>query len=88
MMVQARNNRIKDYDDFRKEIVVENREGGKLIFDTYTSEKPRVKGVREWTKLGHIELTESIASVSTDHHLHFHHLKLRNSGIKNIPRGI
>jgi len=88
LMVKARNNRIKDYDDFRKEIVVENREGGKLIFDVFTSEKPRVNGEREWTKLGFVELTESIASVSTDHHLHFHHLKLRNSGIKNIPKGI
>ena len=88
MMVQARNNRIKDYEDFRKEIVVENREGGKLIFDTYTSETPRKNGKREWTKLGHIELNESIASVSTDHRLHFHHLKIRNSGIKNVPKGI
>ncbi len=87
LAVQARNNRIQDLPDFRHELDVSNREGGKLILDVFTSEVDD-KEARDWQRIGFVELTESIASESTDHRLHFHHLKLRGSGIKKVAGGL
>lgn len=87
LMVKARDNRLQDFDDFRREIVVENRNDGRFILDVFTSESTNKKD-RQWQPLGYIDLDESIMSESTDHRLHFHHMKLRGSGIKGIPRGI
>ena len=87
LMVKAKNNRINDYPDFRKEIMVDNRTGGVMILDIFTSEVPD-KNNRQWKKIGYLELNESIVSNSADHRLHFHHLKLRGSGLKNLPSGI
>ena len=88
MMVKARPDRIKDYKDFRKEIMVENRSSGKFILDVFVTEVPRSEKERKWQKIGFVELTESIASISTDHRLHFHHLKIRGTGIENLPPGL
>jgi hypothetical protein len=60
-----------------------NREGGKLIHDIFTSEIDDQEA-RGWQRIGFVELTESITSESTDHRLHFHHLKLRGAGIKML----
>ena len=87
LMVKARDNRINDYPDFRNEIMVENRKDGVLILDVFTSEIPDKKN-RQWKKIGHVELNESVTSVSADHRLHFHHLKIRGSGFNKIPRVI
>ncbi len=88
MMVKARPDRKQDFKDFRKEILVENRESGKFILDVSVTEVPKDQKDRKWKKIGYVELNESIASVSTDHHLHFHHLKIRGTGIQNLPSGI
>lgn len=77
MMVKARQGQNINERDFRDELNMDNR-AKNLFFDIYTTSTGN-KNKKNWKKLGYIEFTESIASESCDHRLHFNHPKWKNN---------
>jgi len=73
MMVKAQAGQTVDENDFRNELNIENYDD-KLTFDIYVADF-EVDGKKNWSKVGEINFTDSIASNSCDHRLHFHHPK-------------
>jgi hypothetical protein len=68
-----------DRADFRDELDLRNYPSHKLRFDISVAADRLPTLERDWRHLGHIELTESVASASCDHRLVFKHPKLRHS---------
>jgi hypothetical protein len=71
MKIQGAPGPRSDAPDFRHELDVESY-GGHLDFEIYVSEDKQT-----WQKLGFIDFTDSVASDSCDHRLHFSHPKYR-----------
>ncbi|WP_323118254.1 hypothetical protein [Burkholderia alba] len=62
-----------DGDDFRDELNIKNYPNG-LKFDILASDQGiRAPDLKNWVKIGYIELTDSVVSNTCDHSLHFHH---------------
>lgn len=79
MLIKASPNSGQvDREDFRDELNVRNYPGNKLRFDISAASDRLPTWERNWRYLGHVELTESIASESCDHRLVFQHPKLRH----------
>jgi len=72
MELRPQAGQIAEGIDFRNELKMD-RHGGKLRFDILVSDTTK-KGLR---KIGVIEFTESVASESCDHRLHFTHPKAK-----------
>lgn len=66
-----------DEVDFRNELCVGNYVNNTLSFNISTASRRLLTGERDWRPLGHIDLTESVASESCDHRLVFQHPKLK-----------
>jgi hypothetical protein len=66
-----------DEEDFRNELMVENYADNMLRFNVSAAAGRLLTGERDWRHLGHIDLTESVASESCDHRLVFQHPKLK-----------
>jgi hypothetical protein len=66
-------------EDFRNELKVENYVNKTLRFNVSAASKRLLSGDRDWRYLGHIDLTESVASESCDHRLVFQHPKLKET---------
>ena len=66
-----------DRVDFRDELRVEHYANKTLRFDISVASKRLASGERDWRRLGHIDLTESVTSDSADHRLVFQHPRLR-----------
>jgi hypothetical protein len=64
-------------EDFRNELNVKNYLNNMLRFNVSAASGKLPSGDRDWRHLGHIDLTESVASESCDHRLVFQHPKLR-----------
>ncbi|WP_372652427.1 hypothetical protein [Halobacteriovorax sp.] len=77
MMVKARSGQNINENDFRDELNIDNR-ASNLFFDIYVTSK-EVREKKQWQKLGYIEFSESIASDSCDHRLHFNHPKWKTN---------
>jgi hypothetical protein len=64
--------------DFRNELQIQNYRNNLLRFIVSVAPPERLlTGERNWRPLGHIDLTESIASESCDHRLVFQHPRLK-----------
>jgi hypothetical protein len=66
-------------EDFRNELKVENYVNKTLRFNVSAASNRLLSGDRDWRYLGHIDLTESVASESCDHRLVFQHPKLKET---------
>jgi hypothetical protein len=66
-----------DEADFRNELMVENYADNMLRFNLSAAADRLLTGERDWRYLGHIDLTESVASESCDHRLVFQHPRLK-----------
>jgi hypothetical protein len=76
MRVRAIDTQKKvDAADFRNELTV-NPNNGHLFFEVAVADLI-VKGEKQWSKIGTIDFSESVASESCDHRLHFHHPQWR-----------
>lgn len=73
MMIKARSGQNIDEKDFRDELSLDNRSQN-LFFDIYATSTVKNEK-KQWKKLGYIEFTETVSSVSCDHNLHFNHPK-------------
>jgi hypothetical protein len=71
MKIQGAPGPRSDAADFRDELAIGNY-GGHLVFDISVSEDKT-----NWQQIGFIDFTESMASDSCDHRLHFSHPKYR-----------
>jgi hypothetical protein len=71
MKIQGAPGTRNDAPDFRNELNVANY-GGHLYFEIAVSENKT-----DWQTIGHIEFTDSVASDSCDHRIHFSHPKYR-----------
>jgi hypothetical protein len=79
MMVKAQAGQTVDEADFRDELNIKNR-ANNLKFDIYISDNRESKPKKiTWSKIGFIELVNSVASSSCDHRLHFHHPKWKTN---------
>jgi hypothetical protein len=65
-----------DETDFRDELDIDNYPGG-LQFDVFVSDTNTRLEEKEWTRIGHIDITDSVASEGCDTRLHFPHPKFR-----------
>jgi hypothetical protein len=63
-------------DEFRDEVRLANYPRG-LKFDIYVSDSGN-RWAKQWTRLGHIQVTDDALTNSCDHRLHFSHPKFRN----------
>jgi hypothetical protein len=64
--------------DFRNELQIQNYRNNLLRFIVSVAPPERLlTGERNWRPIGHIDLTESIASESCDHRLVFQHPRLK-----------
>jgi len=77
MMIKARPGQTVDEEDFRDELSISNY-NGHLYFDIFVTSSENKNGEKEWQKIGQIHFTDSQASNSCDHRLHFHHPKWRS----------
>lgn len=76
MMVKASASQPKVNEaDFRDELNI-HANNGKLKFEIYTADTASRKR-KNWSRIGEIIFTESVASEGCDHNLHFHHPKWR-----------
>jgi len=66
-----------DREDFRDELRVENYPDQKLRFDLSAASGCLPSCEKDWRRLGHIELTESVVSHSGDRRIVFRHPALR-----------
>jgi hypothetical protein len=64
--------------DFRDELMVENYPNRMLRFEIWVADSKLPSGKRDVKRIGHIDLTESVASESCDHRLSFRHPRLRD----------
>jgi hypothetical protein len=66
-----------DEIDFRDELVMDNYPDG-IFMDIYVTDEGTRRGEKEWNYVGEIHFTESVASDSCDHRLHFSHPRFHN----------
>lgn len=77
MKVGAQKGQAVSKNDFRDELSMENY-AGELLMDISVASK-EVNGKKNWKKIGLIRFTESNASNSCDHRLHFPHPKWKSN---------
>ncbi|MCO4795237.1 MAG: hypothetical protein KC493_16080 [Bacteriovoracaceae bacterium] len=77
MKVGARDGQTVDRKDFRDELNIKNY-NGEIVFDISVASKD-VEGKKNWRQIGTITITDTIASNSCDHRLHFHHPKWKSN---------
>ncbi|TNF24344.1 MAG: hypothetical protein EP319_18665 [Deltaproteobacteria bacterium] len=78
MKVGATPGQTIDEADFRDELSIDNN-GGELSFDISVASTQDDEGNKNWSKIGTIRFTDSAASNSCDHRLHFHHPKWKSN---------
>jgi hypothetical protein len=61
-----------DEVDFRDELAIDNYPDG-ISLDIYVADAGTRRGEKEWNYIGEIHFTDSVASDSCDHRLHFSH---------------
>jgi len=76
MVRAAEENGRSDKADFRDELMVENYPDHTLRFEVWAGDATP-SGKRDLKRIGHIDLTESVASESCDHRLAFQHPRLK-----------
>ncbi len=76
MKIGAQKGQTVDRKDFRDELRIENY-SGELLMDISVS-NGETNGKKNWKKIGVVRFTESAASNSCDHRLHFHHPKWKS----------
>jgi hypothetical protein len=62
--------------DFRDELAIEGYPEG-ILFDISVADEGTRLGPKRWHRIGYIHITETVASDSCDHRLHFHHPRFR-----------
>jgi hypothetical protein len=65
-----------DEADFRDELAIENYPDG-IAMDIYVADVGSRRGEKDWNYVGEILFTDSVASDSCDHRLHFSHPRFR-----------
>jgi hypothetical protein len=65
-----------DEADFRDELAIDNYPDG-IDFDIYVADVGTRRGEKDWQYIGEIHFTDSVASDSCDHRLHFSHPPFR-----------
>ena len=73
MMMKARDGQNINENDFRDEVNLDHRSKN-LVFDIFATSTVKNEK-KQWKKLGFVEYTDSAASDSCDHRLHFTHPK-------------
>jgi hypothetical protein len=76
MIVGSRDTQRVDRDEFRDEVRLANYPQG-LRFDILVSDSGN-RWAKQWSRLGHIEVTDDALTNSCDHRLHFAHPRFRN----------
>ena len=65
--------------DFRNELSEHINVHGKLTFDIFVAPSKKSLGKKQWSKIGHVNFNEIVASEGCDHRLHFHHHKFKKN---------
>ncbi len=78
MKVGAADGQTIDEVDFRDELNIDKHDG-ELVFDISVASTQDDEGNKNWSKIGSIRFTDSAASNSCDHRLHFHHPKWKSN---------